>query len=136
MRLSLVAAGLLAFTVTIAQYTPDDSVAGDSDEDPFFRCGNSDPSDLTKRVAKDMVKEAAVTDGRTIQVDTYVHIVESKAREGYVTQKMVNDQVSRWTYAYSSLLYVSTRYILNISILYAICQILRNTPIFNFEWYG
>ena len=104
MRLTLLAAGLLAFNFTIAQ---DTSVAGDSDEDPFFRCGNDDPSDTMKRVAKDLVKQKAESTGRTIQEDTYIHIVESKAKEGYVTQKMVNDQVCPWTCACSSLLYVS-----------------------------
>ena len=90
MRRSLLGAVLLAFRVAFAQ---DTSVANDSDEDFFSRCGNGDPSDLIIQATKDLAKEAADAAGRTIGVDTYFHVVESKAKEGYVTKTMLDDQV-------------------------------------------
>lgn len=59
----------------------------------LVRCGNENPPDAFFEVAKQIVRESAAVAGRTIEVDTFFHIVTSEENEGIITDQMLSDQV-------------------------------------------
>ena len=64
-----------------------------ADNSSALRCGAGDPPDALLEVAKSMVKEAAAAADRTLEVDTFFHVVTTQANEGMVTDQMLSDQV-------------------------------------------
>ena len=58
-----------------------------------LRCGADDPPDALLQVAKSMVKETAAEADRTLEVDTFFHVVTTEDSEGLVNDLMLGDQV-------------------------------------------
>ena len=58
-----------------------------------LRCGAGDPPNALLQVAKSIVKEATAKANRTLEVDTFFHVVTTEDSEGVVNDLMLGDQV-------------------------------------------
>ncbi len=57
------------------------------------RCGVRNPPDALLQVTRNVSKTSADADGRSLEVDTYFHIVTSEDQEGTITDEMLSAQV-------------------------------------------